>query len=169
MPIKHIRIGSILKTVGVKGELKLDVDETFEEDLLASKHVFVLINGDFVPYFIESIREQDAIIVKFDDVNNPESANAIARKDVYLRESQITSAFFHREKELTTLEGFILVANGREIGTIDRVSVMPQQIMAEFMYEGKPKMVPLVEEWILDIDVKKGRLTMQLPEGLLEI
>jgi 16S rRNA processing protein RimM len=169
MAINHIKVGSILKSTGVKGELKLEVEENLEDDVLKAKHIFVLINGDFVPYFVESVRDQDSIIIKFDDVHNPESANKLTRKEIYLRDNQITSKKYHKGQELSSLIGYRLYNEDTLVSIIDNISILPQQIMAEFEYMGKSKMVPLVEDWIKSIHHKEKRINMVLPDGILDI
>ena len=43
------------------------------------------------------------------------------------------------------------------------------QWLAKLTYEGKEVLVPLIEQMILDVNVRNKFIRMDLPEGLLEL
>ena len=53
--------------------------------------------------------------------------------------------------------------------TIERVEEFPQQLMAVVMIDERERLIPLSEQLISSIDKQKKLITMELPEGLLEI
>ncbi|MBC7885627.1 MAG: hypothetical protein H7X99_09140 [Saprospiraceae bacterium] len=169
MAKKYVKIGTLLRTVGTNGEVKVDITNEFLEDLLASDHVFVVENGSFIPYFIESIRETNHILIKMEEVDDPESASALNLRDIYLREENIHSETFFKQLEKEELTGYS-VYNGNElIGTISSIELFPQQIMALILYKGKMIYVPLADELIEKVDKTTSAMYMLLPEGLLDI
>jgi 16S rRNA processing protein RimM len=56
-----------------------------------------------------------------------------------------------------------------ELGIVDDMMQMPTQWIAQMNYKGKEVLMPLVEQTIESIDLKKKTLHLDLPEGLLEV
>ena len=87
--MKLIQIGFTKKPHGLKGELKLHVEDRYLEDLMNAEVVVLQIKGKPTPFFIEDVRIGNAIIGKFEDVDSPETALSIANKEMSLREEDI--------------------------------------------------------------------------------
>jgi len=83
------RIGSILKTRGLKGELQLyvDYDNLADIDITA---VFIDMAGKLIPYFVESIKypQKNTAYIYLEDIDTIEKATPLAKKDVYLGNKQ---------------------------------------------------------------------------------
>ena len=169
MPKKYIKIGSLLKPVGTFGEIKVDIEDQFLDDLVSSDHFFLRINGSFVPYFIESFRETNFILIKIEEIDNPESASTFNLKDIFLEESAIASKEWQKQQSMEDLKGFKLYDEKKLIGIIVDIEIFPHQIMAWVSYKGKNMPVPLADSLIEKIDFDQKNVIMKLPEGLLEI
>lgn len=169
-----VEIGRTKKPHGVKGELKLYVDEAYFEDLLRTKVVFIRVRGTFMPYFVESVRSGHFVILKLEDVNNREDALAIGGKEISLRASDII-AEEDREFEIEGLVyehlvGYTIIdKEAGMVGIIDDVIEMPQQEMAEVKYKGKDVLIPLHEDFFEEIKEQEKEIHMLLPEGLLDL
>ena len=71
------------KPHGLKGEIKLDVDDKYLDALLESEVLVLKIKGKDTPFFVEDIRIGNAIIAKFEDVSTPEEALSISSKEIF--------------------------------------------------------------------------------------
>jgi len=169
MPKKYIKIGSLLKPVGTFGEIKVEIDDQFLDDLVSSDHFFMRINGSFVPYFIESFRETNFILIKIEEIDNPESASAFSLKNIFLEEAAVASKEWHKQQSMEDLKGFTLYDEKKLIGIITGVEIFPQQLIAWVSYKGKNMPVPLADSLIEKIDFDMQKVIMKLPEGLLDI
>lgn len=70
----------------------------------------------------------------------------------------------------TDLKGFIAVDETLgELGEIIEVNEYPQQFVATVNYQNKEILFPLNEDFIVEIDDEENILTLDLPEGLLDI
>ncbi len=168
-----IAIGATLQPHGLKGELKVYVEDAYEEDFLQSETVFIGIAGKKIPYFVESIRGGNALIVKFEDVNSIEAAQKIAKKTLEMRQQDMIPDD-EREQPLEAdykhLDGYILWDSTLgEIGVIREIIDMPHQEMAVVSFNSAERLIPLNEQLIVSIDEHKKILKMNLPEGILEI
>lgn len=166
---KFVEIGRFSKPVGVKGEIKVDIEDDFMDDFLESDHFFVKIKGNYAPFFIEYFIESSPIVIKAEEIDNPEDAGEFRLKEVYLRERDIQSKSGSGKMKVTQIHDFILIGNGSEYGTIIAVTEYPSQFLAEIDHNGKIFMIPLVDEWITDIDEDNKKIYMNLPDGLLDL
>ena len=170
---KTCLIGSTKRPHGLKGELKLYVEEKYVEDLMNAEILMIDIKGRPTPFFIEDIRFGNNIIAKFEDVNTPEAAMSIANKEISLRESDLIPDD-EREIEIETMPyehciGYTIVNEGETIGVIDNIVEYPQQEMAILNYKNKDILVPLNQHFIKKVDDKNKVIEMVLPEGLLDL
>ena len=143
------------------------------EDLVNIKFdsVFIEITGKLVPYFVRSIKylQKNAAYLVLEDVDTIEKASALVRKNLYLP-NKLKPKKKKEEFTLFDLEGFIAVdVNEGVLGIVTAVHEYPQQIIAAVDFRNKEILFPLNEAIIKGIDVVKGIVTVDLPEGLLDI
>jgi 16S rRNA processing protein RimM len=166
---KYTRIGLVQKPIGIKGEVKIEVEDDFLDDLVESDHLFLRINGSFVPWFIEELRETSYLILKLEEVDTPEKAARFTLHEIFLRTDDISSESFAQKQEQASLIGYTIVQNNEVIGVVDDVMEFPQQMMASVLVAEKQVLVPLNASFIEKIDDQQKLLFMSLPEGLLEL
>jgi 16S rRNA processing protein RimM len=170
----HIKIGKTTKAHGLNGELKVHIDETYVEDFLRAKALFLKSGANLLPYFLKQVRGGAFLIAHFEEANSRTEAEALAGKEIYLRESDILP---DEERELIVedlsyawVEGFMLVDEKLgEIGIIKSIEEFPQQEMAIVDYKDQERMVPLHDRLIVEIREAEKVVVVALPEGLLSL
>lgn len=164
------RIGSVLKTKGLKGEMHLYVDFDGLESVKFNT-VFIEISGKLVPHFVESIKylQKNAAYLVLEDVDSIDKAALLVRKNIYLP-NKLKPKKKKQEFTLKDLKGFTAVdVNEGELGVITDVHEYPRQLIAAVTFKNCEVLFPLNEEIIMGIDVVKEIVTVDLPEGLLDI
>ena len=164
------RIGSILKTRGLKGELQLYVDFDNLDDINITT-IFIDMAGKLIPYFVESIKypQKGIAYLYLEDIDTIEKATPLAKKDVYLP-NKLKPKKKKSEFTLKDLLGFTAVdVNEGELGKITAINEYPQQLIAAVTYKDCEVLFPLNEEIIKGIDVVKNIVLIDLPDGLLDI
>jgi 16S rRNA processing protein RimM len=164
------RIGSVLKTKGLKGEMQLYVDFDNLENIDFNA-LFIEIGGKLAPFFVESVKynQKNSAYLYLEDVETIEKAAPLVKKDIYLP-NKLKPKKKKAEFTLRDLIDFTAVdENEGELGKITAIHEYPQQLIAAVTYKGCEVLFPLNEEIIVAIDVVKEILTVDLPEGLLEI
>ena len=168
-----IHIGKTHKTYGVKGEVKLHVEDKYLDDIEVLKVVFLKINGKEVPYFVDSLKMGSNILIKFEDINSPEEAHAVVSKEMYARVEDLTPLEESTADDVLAFSkytGYTIIDEEKgRVGVISEVVEFPQQEMAVVNYQGREILIPLNNELILKEDQGAKKLTMALPEGLLEL
>jgi 16S rRNA processing protein RimM len=165
----HFKIGTIIKTRGLKGELQLFVHFEHLQDINLTA-VFFEIAGKLVPYFVQSVKYQKNTAWLFlEDVDTIEIASKLVKKDVYLS-NKLKPKKKKTEFTLKDLKGFIAIdENEGELGEILEVQELPHQYIATVHYQNKEVLFPLNETIIKGIDLEGGEVYVDLPEGLLDI
>ena len=164
------KIGSIIKTKGLKGEVQMYVDFEHLDDIEITA-VFMDMAGKLVPYFVESIKyhHNGTAYLFLEDVDTIEKASKLVKKDIYLP-NKLKPKKKKGDFTLMDLVGFTAVdVNEGELGEISGIQELPQQFIATVTYKECEVLFPLNEEIIKSIDVVKNIVTIDLPEGLLEI
>jgi len=164
------RVGSILKTKGLKGELHIYVDfEGLEK--IKFNSVFLDLSGKLVPYFVSSIKylQKNAAYLILEDVDTIEKASALVKKDIYLP-NKLKPKQRKQEFTLLDLKGFTAIdENEGELGIITDIHEYPKQLIAAVTYKNCEVLFPLNEDIIKGIDITLQIVTVDLPEGLLDI
>ena len=163
-------LGKITKLHGFKGNLILHLDTDEPEFYENMESVFVETNGMLVPFFFEFAQVHGAqkLLVKFEDTS-PEEAEKLVNKAVYLPletlpELDGTDFYYHE------IIGFTLYdQTNTEVGTIKNVNDSTAQALFEVEIDGKEILIPIVEDWILEVDRENKAILVEIPEGLIEL
>lgn len=161
------KIGQIGRTHGVKGEVTFN----FTDDVwnrAESEYLFLCVDGILVPFFLEEyrFRSDTTALVKFLDLDSADDVQFLVGCEVFFPHALTPEADENAEYTWRYFTGFTLYdETAGLIGTIDSVNDTTQNVLFQI---GK-RLIPAAEAWIKDIDHKKRTITMQLPEGLLEL
>lgn len=167
---EYFRIGKLVSTFGLKGELILKHNLGKKTSLKDLKAIFIEQQKDtFIPWFIENtrIKTDTEIYLKLEGVNLKEQATPLAQKEVWIPEADFKK--YAAKSSPINLLGYILIEDEKEIGKIGEVIEQPHQLLCKIDHNGKEALIPLNEDTIVKIDRKKQQVIVQLPEGLLEI
>ena len=164
-------LGKIVKKYSFKGELlaKLDTDEpAIYENLDA---IFIDLNSTLVPFFVEKsqLHKSNLLRLKFDDINNEEDAEALLKSDLYLPLDLLPKLegdkfYFH---EIINFE--LVDENFGYVGIIRGVNDSTAQALFEVDREGIEILIPINDDFIKKIDRVNKNITVNTPEGLIEL
>jgi 16S rRNA processing protein RimM len=167
-----IRLGRILKPIGYLGAVKVAFSIPGIEDYL-EKDDFIFIEWmeKPVPYLIENISWDDdkTARIKLADVNSDAEAKKLNGRDVVLEESTIPAKLLEVDGDFD-LEGFqVIDVKKKVLGTVTALVEREPQSLLEVTYEGKEFFIPVHEDLIKKIDVRKRVVIVDLPLGLIEL
>ncbi len=168
-----IAVGYVVKTHGVKGELSVTTDESFDGELRPGDPVIVDIDGLDVPFFVSAVRGRgrDSLLLTFDDVDDEAAAAMFVGRTLYVYEEESENADPDDDgEELTAdrLVGYSIVDSGRPVGVIDDIRELGPDCWY-FVMRDSGQLIPIVDEMIQAIDHQACIVEMILPEGLLEL
>ncbi len=162
------KIGVIGKAHGVKGELSIQIDDDVF-DRVDAEYLVLKLDGIFVPFFMEEYRfKSDSVaLVKFEGVDTQERARELTGVEVYFPR-ELAEQDEEAELSYAALVGYTLIDNnsGKAVGTIAYVDEQTINIMFE-LEDGR--LIPASEELIVDVDQKARTITLDIPEGILDL
>ncbi len=167
---EYFKIGKLVATFGLKGELVLKHNLGKKTSLKGLKAIFIEEGkANFIPWFIEStkIKNDDEIHVNLEGINNREQAIKLTQKEVWLPEAEFKK--FSAKTSPINLLGYDVVEGEQVLGKILEVIEQPHQILCRIEFNSKEAYIPLHEETIRKIDKKNQQVIVSLPPGLLEI
>lgn len=169
-----------MKTHGLRGEMNATVDIDLE--FLEEEYPIVVdIDGAFVPFFVESVRPKgaEAALIKLEDVDFDEAASQFVNKLIWARKSDLADFLQLEEAELLDdddLLGFIVKdMDGSLLGKvkyIDTNTINTLMVVENDSSENEDTneiFIPLVDDFITEIDTDNKLIIVDLPEGLLDL
>ena len=171
-----VEIGMFQKTHALKGELNaiLTIDADFFEE---GRPLIVAIDGIFVPFYIESIRPKGktSYLLKIKGIDSEEKAKIFVNKKIYAIRSMLTPFLDLDEDDILedTLIGFEVRDDdsGEMIGTVKDIDDSTQNVLL-IVDKGDGSsdlMIPLVDDFISEIDEQNKIVKVNLPPGLIEL
>jgi 16S rRNA processing protein RimM len=164
-----ILIGRIQKVQGYDGTLSVKLEKDFEEDISEMESVFIEYEGKPVPFFITSLEDEggDTIKLKLEGFDSYEKASMFSG----CRVRMTTAASRDEAGNNLEIRGFTVLLSDRGIvGIIEEIIQNPGQDLLRILSPEKREiLVPLHSDLITGINKKKKTITMNLPDGLLEI
>ena len=161
------KIGRLGKAHGVKGEVSFQFDDDIF-DTADADYLILDIDGIMVPFFMEEyrFRNDSLALIKFCDVDTQQRASELTGCDVYFPRSIADEAT--EGPSLTMLVGFDIVeaATNKKVGKIAAIDDTTQNILFE-LEDGT--LIPASDDLITDINTQQQQITMNIPEGLLDI
>lgn len=165
-------VGKFNKPHGINGE----ISATFDIPLIPENLKFIIadIDGIFVPFFIENIRpkNQSTLLLKFEGFDDEIQVSELSNKDIYLKKSDIPD--FEDDEDgiyaSDLIDYTILTSDNHTIGKITNIDDSTENVL--FIIEnnsGKTMYIPVVDEFIININNEELTITMDLPDGILEI
>jgi len=165
-----IHIGKIVAPHGINGHVILEHALGKPITFKGIEAIFIEnTRGSYIPYFIESAAAKtDAIShIHFEGMQNREATQIVVSKKAWLPQAAFQK-IVEKHAPLALL-GFTVEEGGVKLGIIKEVIEQPHQLLVTIDYKGQEAYIPLHEESLLHIDHAKKTITVQLPEGLLDL
>ena len=164
-------LGKIIKTYGNKGHVLVHLDVDQPEDYLDLKSVYLDLDGERIPFFVEEIelKHNSKAVFRFQDVSTTEDAGIYTGRKIFLPLKDLPdlkgNKFYYHE-----VTGFAVIDKTRgPIGSVTGILDLPRQSLLRVMHENKEILIPLVDEIILEIDRVNKTLFIEAPKGLIDI
>ncbi len=164
-------VGKIVKKYSFKGELlvKLDTDEPEIYENMES--VFVELRNNLVPFFIEAsqLHKSELLRIKFEDVDTEQDADSLLKCDLYLPleflpKLEDDKFYFHEIIGFTVED-----VNFGKVGIVKSVNDSTAQALFEIDRDGIEILIPMNDAFIKTVDKKKKLITVEAPEGLIDL
>ncbi len=164
-------LGKIVRKYSFKGELLIKLDTDQPEIYKNLDAVFIFVGNSLIPFFIErsQLHKSDLLRVKFEEISTEEDAIALLKSDVYLPLELLPKLegnkfYFHE------VIGFIIKdVNFGYVGIVKGINDTTSQALFEIDRDGVEILIPIIDEFIVEVNRKKKTITVKTPEGLIDL
>ena len=157
-------LGEFIKLFSFKGEIILYSEHktSFIENL---ESVFLDINDSFVPFQIIRIKshKKNVFRVQLKGINTEIDAKGFVKKSVYIHNT------VNIDNNNNIVDNFKVYNNNEYLGVVISTINKTGQTIIEVKMSEKVVLIPLVDEFIIEINYDKNKIEMILPDGLLDI
>lgn len=170
---KLFNVGKIVNTHGIRGELKVVPQTDFPDIRFRKGSRLVLTDAEMttrVPVIVESGRPQKNVyLVKFsglDDINQVEKYKGWMLKvtEEDLVELEEGEYYYHQIIGCT-----VQTEEGEVLGTIGEIlSPGANDVWVVNRPQGKPVLVPVIDDVLINVDVAGKRVTIRVMEGMMD-
>lgn len=162
-------VGTITKAHGYKGELNVHLDTDEPQTYQNLESIFIERNGLLVPFFLTKaqLHKTNHLRIILEDFDEPES---LIGRDIYLPLTTLPplegNKFYYHE-----IIGFQAVNKEiQTIGTIQNVRDTSAQDLFEIIStDQKEILIPVIDEWIVEVNRATQTIILDLPDGLLDV
>jgi 16S rRNA processing protein RimM len=164
-------LGKVVSKFSFKGEVlvKLDTDAPSLYKNLES--VYIAVSNNLVPFFITkcSLHKSELLRIKLEDIDSEEDADSLMKAELYLPLSFLPKLkgnqfYFHEVIDFKVVD-----ANFGEVGRITGVNDTTSQALFEINRNGTQVLIPIIDNFIIEVDRENKLITVDVPEGLIEL
>ena len=163
-----LTVGRIIKTVGLKGELKIFPTTSFSFARFKKGAIlYIEANGEYRKVTVEAKRAKDKfIILKFNELNDINEAEKylgnflLAEKDYSLLKKD---EYFYED----LLNCTVYFDNGALIGLVYKIEEYGPYVTLRIKTNKKDVLIPFVEQYLSNVDIASKKIVINYIEGLV--
>ena len=157
-------LGEFIKLFSFKGELIFysELNSAFVENI---ESLFVNFNKSYVPFQIIKVKshKKNNYRTQLQNVNSESEAKRLLKKDIYIERIE------NSDNSDYLVDNFKVYNNNKYIGVVISTINKTEQSIMEVKMSNKVVLIPLVDQFIVEINDEELKIDMDLPEGLLDI
>lgn len=160
--MKLLKVGKIVNTFGLKGELKILSDSDFLEERF--KKGTQLYLEDQTLLVVSNFRNHKGnVLIKVNDLNDINEVEKYKTFDVFVDQESIEP--LKDDFYLFQLEDLEVYVEGKLVGKVIEV-LKPAQTILRIELEDREIMIPFVDAFVEEVDLENNCIHVNLIEGL---
>lgn len=167
-PMDEVMIGRVVKPHGVRGETVVDATTDVPLERFAPGiTVRGTQPGRTVTLTVKNARpHQGRLIVNWKEISDRTAAESLRGMRFFAPPRKNDDGEFYDHD----LVGLTVMHQGALLGEVTEVQRLPgRRLLVITRRDGAESLVPLVKNFVPDIDLEEGRITITPPEGLLDL
>jgi len=171
-PVKEFfLLGKTLKSHGTAGYLRLMIEDRLKGYVKPGLFVFLDLNGSRVPFQIKVVDDVQHFVILLEGINGKQESDTLTGKEIWIPMEQVKSRHLKSPRNINEKWDDYLIHDQKTNTSfrILRTEEFPQQLMAVIELNAHELLIPLHEQLILSIDRDQKIISMEIPEGLLDL
>ena len=165
-----IYLGKILKPFSYKGELKIYIEDFYIDQIKELDSFLLKIQGSYIPFTIKAITKNKSNIFRIilNGINSEDLAKKLADVEIYAENNLIKREVLKKKNNYIFID-YVICNNNAIIGKIIDIIENENQDLFEVVFNEKRILIPLVDEFVVNIDNDNKKIIMNLPDGLTDL
>ena len=166
----YVHIGKMVAAHGVAGQVILEHALGKPISFKGITTLFIEKNtSSFIPYFIvtASAKTETLTHLQIEGITTREATTLLIGKKVWM--PQVEFQKLVNKNSPLALMGYMVQEKGKSLGIIQEVIEQPHQLLVTILYQGQEAYIPLHEESLKGVDHAKKTVSVELPDGLLDL
>jgi len=169
----QVRIGRVVKAVGIRGELKLDPSDDFWEEALDSRSLALRLETaagvEQRAIRVEKHRpHKGGYVIAVSDVRDRNAAEGLVGAEVVIDSAHIDVELPRRALPFQILGAKALSTAGEVLGEVTAVFHSAAHDLYEISGPRGTFMVPAVSEFVKSVDEEKREIVIEIIPGLID-
>lgn len=166
--LEYLSIGQIINIHGFRGEVKVYPLTDSMSRFKRLKEVYIEENGEPVKYMVEGVKFlSNTVIMKLAGIDTEEAAEKL--RNYYIKVDRKSAVKLPKDSyficDLIDLE--VYDGKGACLGRISDVLQTGSNDVYVVKAQDRDILVPALKEVVREIDLKNGKIVVELPEGLI--
>lgn len=170
---KLYNVGKIVNTHGILGEVKVLPHTDFAAERFAKGSKLILTDpsqSTQIPIVVEAGRPQKNVyLVRFSGLNDINQVERYKGWSLKIREEDQVELeegeYYHHQ----IIGCAVVTEDGEALGTVSEILTPgANDVWVVSRQSGKPVLLPVIDDVVLEVDVTAKRITVRLMEGLLD-
>lgn len=169
MDQKFLKIGTVSKTHGHKGDVVLHCGLFESENLKEITWVFIDLNPEKVPFKVLETRvlDEKKLLVKLNFIDDIDDASKLLKCDFYVLEEEVDSD--NSDVEAYIIGFKVFNAENEYRGDVVDVLENKMQTLLEVKYEGGNYLLPFDYSFLLGFDKRKKQIMLDFSDDLISL
>jgi 16S rRNA processing protein RimM len=165
-----IKLGKIVGTFGIKGELKIYPLTNYKEMFLDFEYLFVALDKEILKIDVVKARiQKNTVIILLEGINSINQAQDFIGRDIMIEESSLPELDEAEEYVYKLLGMKVYLENNELLGSISDVFDNGAHGIYEIKDEnGKEILIPVLDDTIVSRDFDEGKMVVKILPGLLD-
>lgn len=164
------RIGRLGKPWGHQGELTVHLDDVDLDDIVHAGSLFVDIEGQKVPFSFSRLHDKGRdILVKFDDFDDPQSAQILVGCDLYAPPGLLADGSDESWDPEEFIDMLVRDEEHGELGIVTAIDGTAKNPLLVVLRGEQEVLIPVSDDLILGVDPEENVLLVRTPPGLIEL
>ncbi|GAB4262750.1 ribosome maturation factor RimM [Deferrisoma sp.] len=165
---RYVAVGRVGRPHGVRGEVRVDPQGSLPRGLEGYTRFYLDRGRGPEPVQVEHHRIHGRfVLVKFQGYDTPEAVRELTHAVLCVDRSELPplgpDEYYHAD----LLDCEVVGEGGEALGrVVDVFDSGAHDVLVIRTEGGAERMLPVVSQWVLAIDLDAGRITVRVPEGL---
>jgi len=163
---RYLAIGRVARPWGTQGELKVEIMTDFPDRFALLRKVY--LGPKAVPFALEGFRlHKGSALLKLEGCHDRAAVEKLRGQlvQIPIEEAMPLEEDEYYEHQIVGLA--VWTVGGEYLGTVDEIIFTGSNDVYVVRGEGREILIPAIENVVLEINLAKGRLIVEMMEGLI--